>query len=149
MANADIPARNYVLTSGDRRRSAERRRVLAGCGTSNTSRGDSRMVSGERGSFLGLIFFVKSECRHIIINPSGRTQWQRSARSPLLHEGLSPNLRVSLSQSYLLPVRHTKIHDFMHAKLCCAYPSFGCTVVRFEVADSDILHGLSPRLEAL
>jgi large subunit ribosomal protein L37e len=94
------------------------------------------------GIFLWSCSFVKSECRHIIINPSGRTRWQRNARSRLLHEGLSPNLRVSLSQSYLLPIRHTKIHNFMPYHWSHRY-------VRFAVVDSDIPHGLSPRLKHL
>jgi hypothetical protein len=48
------PVQSYVPTSGDRRLSAERRRAPAGCGTSNMSRGDSRMVSGAPEAFVGL-----------------------------------------------------------------------------------------------
>jgi len=111
--SAGTPARNCVPTSGDKRQSAVRRRVPAGCGISNTSRGDSRMVSGAR-KYMSAIDISRSLKMPSYHQLSGRIRWQRSARSPLRHEGLSRNICLSLSHSHLLPhSTYNKIHDFM------------------------------------
>jgi hypothetical protein len=64
------------------------------------------MVSGAQEICLEVD--ISSVLNAVISSTPGRTQWQRSALSPLLREGLSPDLCLSLSHSHLSPFRHTK-----------------------------------------